>query len=301
MDYLWYYPAAYSQQALTIATGVALPGQKNFTTLCQMGSQRQTFLNVAPPAITQPIPPSKCRPSASTRQWGDGGVTNGSTGTTPITPEQWRLDRATYAQSTIMDNDGRYVLYWNVTKDGTGNGVIRFAAEVETTGWVGLGLSGSGAMVDADSVIGWVKTVEEGASSTVVDLTDRWNSQYSQPKVDVSQDVYNVRGVQTYLPQTVPPVNPIFYNVTKPDPLPPAAAQASREAVVVGEGVMSSSGGEGEDGAGGVVGYSGLGVVLGVTAIGLTLLLAVVLAVYFVRANKRLAHPSAMQSRLMEA
>ena len=309
MDYLWYYPAKYATNVLTVATGVKLL-PTNYTTLCQMGSSRQIYNNVAPAPITNPLPVFPCQVAAGGgRVWGTPAAMNGTTGTTPITPEQWAVDKLNYEQSTVLDDEGRFVLYWNVSLDADGgNGVIRFAAEVETSGWVGLGLSASGAMVDSDSVIGWVKTAAEGAPSTFVDMTDRWNSAYSQPKIDVLQDVFDVRGVQGMFPPTPPPVNPIYYNVSVPDPLPvippvsssstpvgpptPPTASPVNPAVTLhsfNEPVSTSSGSSASESS---TSSSSLGMTLGLIAIGLTVLLAVVLAVYFYRAKKMLADSS---------
>ena len=189
-----------------------------YTTCVYADASHQTYH--LPMASRPPLTSPPCTPAAAgNRTWGSSAATNGSIGTTPISAQQWLVERASYARSAVLDDAGQFVLYWNVSVDADGaNGVIRFAAEVETTGWVGLGLSPTGAMVDSDSVIGWVRTVEEGAASTVVDLTDRWNAEYAQPRVDFSQDVYNVRGVQAQLPRTSTPVNPIYYNVTKQPP-----------------------------------------------------------------------------------
>ena len=53
---------------------------------------------------------------------------------------------------------GNYKLYWNYTLDGTGNGNISFAVYVNSTGWVGLGISinGSMHMIHSDIGMGWM-------------------------------------------------------------------------------------------------------------------------------------------------
>ena len=211
---------------MTVALGHgSLPSNSpvQVSTCVYQNSSYQTYQLPIPPRT--PLVSPSCNPAAAgNRTWGSPSALDGTTGTTAITASQWLLDRASYQRSAVLDDAGLFVLYWNVSVDANkANGVIRFAAEVQTTGWVGLGLSPTGAMVDADSVIGWVQTVAEGASSTVVDLTDRWNAEYAQPKVDVSQDVYDVRGVQALLPRTAPPVNPIYYNVSGSAPYNPDA------------------------------------------------------------------------------
>ena len=51
------------------------------------------------------------------------------------------------------ENGGLYELYWNFDNDAEN---ISFAVRVQTTGWVGFGLSPNGQMPDSDVVIGWV-------------------------------------------------------------------------------------------------------------------------------------------------
>ena len=55
---------------------------------------------------------------------------------------------------TLYDRNGdTYVLHWNFS---TADRTIAFAVNVSTTGWVGLGISPNGGMVNSDVVIGWV-------------------------------------------------------------------------------------------------------------------------------------------------
>ena len=46
-----------------------------------------------------------------------------------------------------------YELYWNYTE---GNSRLDIAMRVKTTGWVGLGVSEKGSMVNSDLAVGWV-------------------------------------------------------------------------------------------------------------------------------------------------
>ena len=46
-----------------------------------------------------------------------------------------------------------YELYWNYTE---GTSRLDIAVRVKTTGWVGLGVSEKGSMVNSDLVVGWV-------------------------------------------------------------------------------------------------------------------------------------------------
>ena len=63
--------------------------------------------------------------------------------------------RAKYPFSTVLFNQGEqyYELHWSFTR---ATETIYFAVNVSTTGWVGFGLSPTGAMVGSDVVIGWV-------------------------------------------------------------------------------------------------------------------------------------------------
>ena len=45
------------------------------------------------------------------------------------------------------------MLHWNFS---TADRTIAFAVNVSTNGWVGLGISPNGGMVNSDVVIGWV-------------------------------------------------------------------------------------------------------------------------------------------------
>ena len=60
---------------------------------------------------------------------------------------------ATYRFSATLDPNGQYQLYWNYNLTA---GTISFAVRVQTTGWVGFGLSPNGQMPGSDVVIGWV-------------------------------------------------------------------------------------------------------------------------------------------------
>ena len=58
-----------------------------------------------------------------------------------------------YDHFASLDELGSYNLYWSVEKNE-----VSFAVEVQTTGWVGFGISsGNGKMKGSDLVIGWVK------------------------------------------------------------------------------------------------------------------------------------------------
>ena len=60
---------------------------------------------------------------------------------------------------------GLYELYWNFDN---AEETISFAVRVQTTGWVGFGLSPNGQMPNSDVIIGWV--TDEGDA----ELQVRW-------------------------------------------------------------------------------------------------------------------------------
>ena len=79
----------------------------------------------------------------------------------------------------------KYNLYWNNPTDGK----ICMAVEVETLGWVGLGFSPNGDMVDSDIMMAWVIDGE-------VSITDRFAVSTSLPVVDSQQDFELVDGYE---------------------------------------------------------------------------------------------------------
>ncbi|XP_064397923.1 DBH-like monooxygenase protein 1 homolog [Halichondria panicea] len=87
------------------------------------------------------------------------------------------VDLSSYPLSQEL-RDG-YTLHWSFNVEEQS---IRFAVNVSTTGWVGLGLSPTGGMPNSDIVIGWVNN--EGQAF----LNDRFATAQSLPTVDVSQD-----------------------------------------------------------------------------------------------------------------
>ena len=221
-SFMWYYPKANWQQPY-IAAQTSQAASGNHTVICG----NKYLVNVPPPVYT-PLPPlPTCKATSERhRQYGQHGAMSGSDGTTLISAERWLADRSSYTRSEVLDDEGRVVLYWNVTYDQqSANGVVRFAVEAETSGWVGLGVSSSGAMIDADTVIGWVSS-GSGASTAAVSLTDRYNRQYKQPAVDAWQDVWAVSGVQAVMPSTIPVISPIYYNVSHVAPYAPSQPDA---------------------------------------------------------------------------
>ena len=92
----------------------------------------------------------------STSQGGSttqGGTTTEQGDTTPGPVD--RIDLSSYPLSAVLrDRDSEvYTLHWGFDVEAQ---TIRFAVNVSTTGWVGLGLSPTGGMPNSDVVIGWV-------------------------------------------------------------------------------------------------------------------------------------------------
>ncbi|XP_066291636.1 DBH-like monooxygenase protein 1 homolog [Branchiostoma lanceolatum] len=83
-----------------------------------------------------------------------------------------------------LDEEGKFELLWKFDDEK-----IEFEARVQTTGWVGLGLSPNGGMPGSDIAIGWVK---DGTAH----LTDRYADAKAQPPVDESQDWELVSGYE---------------------------------------------------------------------------------------------------------
>ena len=228
MDYLSYWPADYSRSRLQQCYGMTLaPYGDSYSTQCRVGPPTQWLeFSGLQDNVTAQTPTCTPAPEGS-REWGSAAARSGTTGAVAISPEQWQQDRASFSRSLVLDALGRFVLYWNVTVASDGaddaesyNGVIRFAAEVETTGWFGIGLSASGGMADSDAVVGWVQSEDEGAASAIVHLTDRCSDDHMQPAIDSSQDVWAVRGLQTRLSRSTPPDDPIYYRATCAIPPP---------------------------------------------------------------------------------
>jgi len=98
------------------------------------------------------------------------------------------INPADYERSLFLDADQKYKLYWSIDKT---NLLFKGAVEVETTGWVGLGISEFG-MEGADVFIGWVKDDQ-------VHFADRFATKKQLPGVDVNQDFFDIKGSQVTL------------------------------------------------------------------------------------------------------
>ena len=58
-----------------------------------------------------------------------------------------------YTYSVQLDTEGRYTMFYSYVEDSN---ILRIAVLVETTGWIGLGISPNGQMPGSDVVMGWV-------------------------------------------------------------------------------------------------------------------------------------------------
>ncbi|XP_035696831.1 DBH-like monooxygenase protein 1 [Branchiostoma floridae] len=83
-----------------------------------------------------------------------------------------------------LDVEGKFRIFWKFDDEK-----IEFEARVQTTGWVGLGLSPNGGMPGSDIAIGWVK-------DGIAHLTDRYAEAKAQPRMDESQDWELVSGYE---------------------------------------------------------------------------------------------------------
>ena len=58
-----------------------------------------------------------------------------------------------YIYKLQLDTDGHYTMFYSYDNDSS---MLRIAVLVETTGWIGLGISPNGQMPGSDVVMGWV-------------------------------------------------------------------------------------------------------------------------------------------------
>jgi len=143
----------------------------NFTPWVACGVQESTFFFLPEAPVLQPYSPPVCNytppplpPSTS--------LVNG-------------LNKSFYTNQVTLDDEGIYQLYWTMDLE---NGVYHAAVEVQTHGWVGLGISSSGGMADSDVFIGWQKNGQ-------LYFADRYAfAQGIIPVVDRHQDFYNIQG-----------------------------------------------------------------------------------------------------------
>lgn len=58
-----------------------------------------------------------------------------------------------YMFSTTLNQDPEYVLHWSVDLEEE---EIRFAMDVDSSGWIGLGISENNQMTDSDVITAWI-------------------------------------------------------------------------------------------------------------------------------------------------
>ena len=58
-----------------------------------------------------------------------------------------------YTYNVQLDSEGRYTMFYSYDEDLR---ILRIAVLVQTTGWIGLGISPNGQMPGSDVVMGWV-------------------------------------------------------------------------------------------------------------------------------------------------
>ena len=58
-----------------------------------------------------------------------------------------------YTYNVQLDNEGHYTMFYTYDADLS---ILRIAVLVQTTGWIGLGISPNGQMPGSDVVMGWV-------------------------------------------------------------------------------------------------------------------------------------------------
>ena len=67
------------------------------------------------------------------------------------TPDEELSEQYTY--NVQLDNNGRFKMFYSYDLNLS---ILRIAVLVETTGWIGLGISPNGQMPGSDVVMGWV-------------------------------------------------------------------------------------------------------------------------------------------------
>lgn len=82
----------------------------------------------------------------------------------------------------------KFNLYWTIDQK---NGEVHFAADVDTDGWFGVGLSKNGGMPGSDIMTAHV--YKDANGHWVPAVTDRMSTAYAKPGKDTLQDLYDIR------------------------------------------------------------------------------------------------------------
>lgn len=169
LAYFIYYPRLSDHHCLT---GLRGAGLKERFAYCA-GTAVNYTINHA-----QPLPPPTCTytPPPAGR-------------TTPTLFDINTFDPSKYNRSTETEVDGRSIkLYWNINEK---KGEVTFAADVDTDGWFGIGLSRNGGMVGSDIMTAHV--YKNATGHWVPSVVDRMASAYAKPQADHYQDFYDIR------------------------------------------------------------------------------------------------------------
>ena len=100
--------------------------------------------------------------------------------------EAWNDD---FVEKTYLDENHKFRLYWT----NEANGKIQIGIEAESTGWVALGISPNGGMINSDIMIGWID--DDGT----VHLEDRHTDSDGKdngPVLDTNDDLELISGEQ---------------------------------------------------------------------------------------------------------
>eukprot|EP00808_Paulinella_micropora_P014370 g1770.t1 len=107
---------------------------------------------------------------------------------------QGPLDFSSYPSGRYLDKEQKFKMYWRINRNTLS---IDIGLEVETAGWVSLGISPMG-MINADMVVAWVR-------DGVAYFDDRLATAQAMPRTDLelggTEDIYRITGSEyTVLP-----------------------------------------------------------------------------------------------------
>ena len=82
-----------------------------------------------------------------------------------------------YTYNVQLDNEGHYTMFYSYDTELS---ILRIAVLVETTGWIGLGISPNGQMPGSDVVMGWVDRSGQAflqviSSLSITSIIFAWN------------------------------------------------------------------------------------------------------------------------------
>eukprot|EP00058_Branchiostoma_floridae_P006570 XP_002592058.1 hypothetical protein BRAFLDRAFT_104768 [Branchiostoma floridae] len=91
-----------------------------------------------------------------------------------------------FTHHEALDEEDKFHLFWKFDEEK-----IEFEAHVQTTGWVGLGLSPNGGMPGSDIVIGWVKDGTAHLTDDTLRVIWAWHDQDPEDESGVSGPAYH--------------------------------------------------------------------------------------------------------------